>query len=81
VPKKSSDQELHLPITLWQLCALDTLLSTLICTDGRLDSALIRKTAGQDRDLYADMLTALLAVQIAARRAIQHPASLAAVTA
>jgi hypothetical protein len=56
-------------------------LSTLICTDGRLDSALIRKTAGQDRDLYADMLTALLAVQIAARRAIQHPASLAAVTA
>lgn len=71
---KPSDMPLQLPTTMWQLCALDTLLSNLICTDGRLDSALILKASGGDRDLYTDMLTALLAVQIAARRAIQQPA-------
>ncbi|AOB29894.1 hypothetical protein AKI39_03105 [Bordetella sp. H567] len=68
----SPDQPVLLPTTVWQLSALDRLLTRLICPEGKFDAALILRAADGDKELYAAMLCALINVQTSARRTIDR---------
>jgi len=67
-----SDMPLEITTTLWQLSALDRLLVRLLCPEGKLDSAVLLRAADGDRDMYQEMLCALINVQTSARRAMER---------
>jgi hypothetical protein len=68
----SPDQTVQVPSTVWQLSALDRLLTRLICPEGKFDAGMILRAADGDKELYAEMLCALINVQASARRAIHR---------
>jgi hypothetical protein len=68
--RSSPDHPVLLPSTVWQLSALDRLLTRLIGPEGKFDAALILRAADGDKELYAEMLLALINVQASARRLI-----------
>lgn len=67
-----SDKPLEITTTLWQLSALDRLLVRLLCPEGKLDATVLLRAADGDREMYQEMLCALINVQTSARRAMER---------